>query len=192
MRNNNLGWVKRVKSIFLELDLDITSNENSHIGLPLQTVKEHLVEKDNHQWKLSVASKPKLRTYALFKINLKAELCVTLLIPKCKRSIFCQFRSGILHLAIETGRYRNIPADERLCKICNLNLVEDEIHFLCFCPRYQELRTELYQNVLSLDCLFPQYTDTEKLRILMDDRFVKLTINFIYEAWQIRQNIMFN
>ena len=31
MRNNNLGWVKRVKSIFLELDLDITSNEISHM-----------------------------------------------------------------------------------------------------------------------------------------------------------------
>ena len=190
MRNNNLGWVKRVKSIFLELDLDITSNDISHI--PLQTVKEHLVKKDTHQWKLSVASKPKLRTYALFKINIKTELYVSLLIPKCKRSIFCQFRSGILPLAIETGRYRNVPADERLCEICNLNLVEDEIHFLCFCPRYQELRTELYQNVLSLDCLFPQYTDTEKFRILMDDRFVKLTINFIYGAWQIRQNVMFN
>ena len=52
MRNNNLGWVKRVKSIFLELDLDITSNDISHI--PLQTVKEHLVKKDTHQWKLSI------------------------------------------------------------------------------------------------------------------------------------------
>ena len=185
MRNNNLGWVKRVKSIFLELDLDITSNDISYI--PLQKVK-----KDTHQWKLSVASKPKLRTYALFKINLKTELYVSLLIPKCKLSIFCQFRSGILPLAIETGRYRNVPANERLCEICNLNLVEDEIHFLCFRPRYQELRTELYQNVLSLDCLFPQYTDTEKFGILMDDRFVKLTINFIYGAWQIRQNVMFN
>ena len=86
MRNNKLGWVKRVKSIFLELDLDITSNDISHI--PLQTVEEHLVKKDTHQWKLSVASKPKLRTYALFKINLKTELYVSLLIPKCKRSIY--------------------------------------------------------------------------------------------------------
>ena len=70
-----------------------------------------------------------------------------------------------------------------------MNLVEDEIHFLCFCPRYQELRTELYQNVLSLDCLFPQYTDTEKLRILMHDRFVKPTINFIYGAWQLDRTL---
>ena len=103
-----------MKSIFLELDLDITSNDIS----PLQTVKEHLVEKDTHQWQLRVASIPKLRTFALFKINPKAELYVTLIIPKCKRSIFCQFRSGILLLAIETGRYRNEPADERLCEIC--------------------------------------------------------------------------
>ena len=77
-------------------------------------------------------SKPKLRTYALFKIDTKTELFVTLLIPKCKRSIFCQFRSGILSLAIETGSYRIVPSDERLCEICNLNLVEGEIHFLCF------------------------------------------------------------
>ena len=43
MRNNNLGWVKRVKSIFLELDLDITSKDISH--LPWQTVKEHPSQK---------------------------------------------------------------------------------------------------------------------------------------------------
>ena len=60
-----------MKSICLELDLDITSNDISHI--PLQTVTEHVVEKDTHQWKLSVASKPKLQTYALFKINPKTE-----------------------------------------------------------------------------------------------------------------------
>ena len=115
MGNNNLGWVKTMKSIVLELDLDITSNDISHI--PLQTVKDHLIEKDTHQWKLSVASKPKLRTFALFKINPETELYVTIFIPKCKRSIFCQFRSGILLLAIETGMYRNAPADERLCEI---------------------------------------------------------------------------
>ena len=67
MRNHNLGWVKKVKSIFLELDLDITSNDISHI--PLQTVKENLVEKNTYQWELSVTSKPKLRAYSLFKIN---------------------------------------------------------------------------------------------------------------------------
>ena len=137
-----------------------------------------------------MASKPKLRTYALFQINPKTESYVTLLIPKCERSIFCRFRNGILPLSIETGRYRNAPADERLCEICNFNLVEDEIHVLCFPPMYQELRNELYQNVLFFDCLFPQYTDTQ--RILMDDTFVKLTIICIHEAWQFRQNIMFN
>ena len=91
-------------------------------------------------------------------------------------SFFCQFRSGILPLAIETGRYRNVPTDERLYEICNLNLVEDEIHFLCFCPRYQELRAELYQNVLSLYCLFPLYTDTENF----DGRQICKTDNKFY------------
>ena len=37
--------------------------------------------------------------------------------------------------------------------------------------------------------LFPQYTDTEKLRILMDDKFVKPTINFIYGALQLDRTL---
>ena len=86
-----------------------------------------------------------------------------------------------------------VPANVGLCEICKSNLVEDEIHFLCFCPMYQELGDKLYQNIFPLiDRLFSQYTDTEKLSILMDDKFVKLTILFIFVAWQIRQNIVFN
>jgi hypothetical protein len=33
-------------------------------------------------------------------------------------------------LYIETGRYKNIPRNERLCKNCSANEIEDEAHFL--------------------------------------------------------------
>ena len=51
----------------------------------------------------------------------------------------------------------------QLCEIRNLNLVEDDIHFLRFCPMCQALKNELYQNTLSLDRIFSQYTDTDNL-----------------------------
>ena len=30
----------------------------------------------------------------------------------------------------ETGRYDNIPRNERVCNVCNCKTIEDEIHFL--------------------------------------------------------------
>jgi hypothetical protein len=37
------------------------------------------------------------------------------------------------------GRYFNISADQRICKLCKLT-VEDEIHFLLECPKLEEAR----------------------------------------------------
>ena len=110
MRNNNLGWVKRLKFIFLELYLDIYFNDMSHYTV----ASSQITSQKGYPSKKSVTSKPMLKTYR----------------------------------------------SERSFEICNLNLyilyllVEDEIHFICLCPMYQELRDELCQNVLSLERLF--------------------------------------
>ena len=60
--------------------------------------------------------------------------------------IMFQSRTGILPLEIETGRYvpildnkkmntnRQRTANERLCKLCRINAIENEYHFLCVCP----------------------------------------------------------
>ena len=191
MIDRNYGWFKRVNRIFLELDLDIFSNVIACISVA--NIIERLTQRDSDNWKLNVSSKPKLRTYALFKHDLKTELYVKSLLPKYKRSILCQFRSGVLPLSIETGRYRNVPACERFCEICNSGVIEDETHFLCMCPMFRELKDELYLNVKYLDpsILLDQLTDSEKLIMLMEDRFIKCTANFIFDAWTIRQNIMF-
>ena len=46
---------------------------------------------------------------------------------------------------IELGRHKKLSVEERVCKKCNNNAVEDEIHFLCECPMYDDLR-KLYFN----------------------------------------------
>ena len=42
-------------------------------------------------------------------------------------------RTSTDSLEIELGRRRNIPSSDRICKRCNLNEVEDEIHFVVAC-----------------------------------------------------------
>jgi hypothetical protein len=56
------------------------------------------------------------------------------------------FRISAHYLEIEQGRYINIPAEARLCPHCDQNKVENEIHFLLECPKYQNLRNYFYKE----------------------------------------------
>ena len=64
------------------------------------------------------------------KSDLEIEDYLFFKVPNMHRSLLAQFRAGILPFSIEVGRYRNIRLDERLCTLCDDNVVEDEIHFL--------------------------------------------------------------
>ena len=54
-------------------------------------------------------------------------------------NIFCKFRIGCHKLEIEIGRHKNIPINERICKLCN-DHIEDEVHFLLQCPYLKKFR----------------------------------------------------
>jgi hypothetical protein len=43
------------------------------------------------------------------------------------------------NLFIETGRYTGIVRNERKCILCNLNVLEDEFHFVLQCTKYNDL-----------------------------------------------------
>ncbi len=84
-----------------------------------------------------------------------------------QRSLLAQFRSGILPLQIENGRWWNIPVMERLCTMCSLNVVEDEYHFLCVCSAYCSLRDILYNEAKVSNTEFEGLTSDEKFIYLM-------------------------
>ena len=106
------------------------------------------------QWKRHVTSKPKLRTYALFKTHFDTEKYITQNLSRKQRSMLGQLRSGILPLEIETGRFRNIPPHKRICHVCNQNNVENEYHFLFACPLYEVLRRNWFLNMSTTNELF--------------------------------------
>ena len=65
------------------------------------------------------------------------------------RKIYSRFRLSSHDLEIERGRYgaKSTPPDERLCNLCNLNEVEDELHFLMICPRYAHERNNVLNDI---------------------------------------------
>ena len=49
---------------------------------------------------------------------------------------------------IETGRHKQLKIEERICKSCHLQKIEDEIHFLLECPAYDNIREEYLKKLI--------------------------------------------
>ena len=59
-------------------------------------------------------------------------------------------RNGSNFLEIEKGRWTHVPVELRLCKQCDGKVVENEIHFILSCPRYNSLRQKLFSIILDI------------------------------------------
>ena len=75
-----------------------------------------------------------------------------------RRSLLAELRLGVLSLHIETGsfknvkdnvtaKYRKVSVKERKCLLCKLDLVEDEILFVCTCIKYRNERLNFFKVV---------------------------------------------
>ena len=93
----------------------------------------------------------KLRTYREFKTKLKAEAYLNLNISRHYRSSFSKLRCGVLPLEIETGRYSRTELAHRICKLCDSNAIESEVHFLIQCPLYVDQRQRMLDQALEQD-----------------------------------------
>ena len=110
------------------------------------------------------------------------------------RQAICKIRISAHNLMIEFGRYHKpkaIPREERLCRNCNLNEVENEIHFLTLCSKYETERTELYKNISLKNANFATLNDTNKaLWLLSQEREHVLTeLAFYILKSQDKRNI---
>jgi hypothetical protein len=127
--NNN--WNTEVKQIFEELSLDnkFYNREIADADLLGTEIKKY----EETCWRERCLSKPKLRTYHKIKQTLETESYVKCNLNRKERSLLAQLRFGILPLKIETGRFENLPLENRICELCRLNKTEDETHFLFEC-----------------------------------------------------------
>ena len=78
---------------------------------------------------------------------------------------------------VERGRYKKLDVSQKLCQNCNLNLVEDETHFLFQCPAHASDRSKLI-SVSSENCLnFTILQDNERLIWLLNNENVPVLNN---------------
>ncbi len=184
--NNN--WSSEVKSIFNSIDLGQIFDD-LHV-CDIEDVYKKCESNYNERWQLGITLKPKLRTYVTFKQNFDSEEYVKYCYSRHKRSLIAQFRMGVLPLAIETGRFRSISLEERLCVLCDVNVIEDEKHFLCNCKLYEDIRQTMYDNVSQNYQLFPTLNVDEKFHFLVMNEWKEMGV-YLQCAWERRNSILY-
>jgi hypothetical protein len=105
----------------------------------------------------------KLTTRLFLKTNFKLEKYLTLVKYMNIENPFVNYAHLLIDILIETGRYTNIPRNERICKICTNQEIEDEIHFLTRCPKFSGERHDLFNSISAKVKNFTNLSDKNKL-----------------------------
>jgi hypothetical protein len=110
----------------------------------INQLKNNSLEDMSRQLHSPRADQTKLQLYASFKIDMHYESYLSIIRNVSQRRILSQFRLGSHWLEVEKGRHSAVVVarENRICKICSGNAVEDEEHFLFYCPAFAALRTK--------------------------------------------------
>jgi len=192
MMNAIDNWSSYLVSLLQILQLNTYLEQFEQINFDV--AKDRLMSVQLNNWNNMRSQKIKLRNYNLFKSDMAAEPYVILDMPKQIRSCYAQFRTGILPIMVEVGRFYGIPLEERFCTYCKekqLEYIEDEFHILLICMLYQEQRNQLYAKVI---LSFPSFNNMDDLDrfLFLNSNFQVETAKYIYSAMKIRECLLYN
>ncbi len=142
------------------------------------------------KWSVDIQHKPKLRTYCVITNSYSVESYVKYSLTRRQRSLCAQLCSGTLLIALETGRFNATPEEDRVCLLCDLGGIENEIYFLFHCPVYDGIRSVLFSKMSSIIADFFWLDDYEKLESCFRGGTFSAA-DFICKAWEKQRNMMF-
>ena len=121
-------------------------------------------------WKSEVYNSTKCKIFQVIGKELRFEEYLTKL-PWSIASSLCRIRTSNHRFPIETGRYCNIPRNERKCQKCDTGEIGDEIHYILSCPSFSVERSKL----LMLNHNECAETNVKKL-LLAKDKHILLSL----------------
>ena len=154
----------------------------------LKLLKNLMKNRYESEWKKQIQTSSKLKTYASFKLKFQCEDYLT----KSKFSIrrnFTRLRLSAHILQFEVGRHKKIPPEKRFCKFCP-NIVEDELHFILQCDKYNTIREPFLRNLVE----FQNLPVNSQFLALMKYDFNSLKLSgllkFINDCFEIRSGVI--
>ena len=142
---NEQNWAFQIKSILQHHGFAYVWNNQFAIEIPFQTIKQRIFDNYFQRWYCDINNSSRLQSYCIFKHKFESEKYLTAVIENKYKIALSRFRTSSHNLSIETGRYDGTPREQRICKSCNMNKIENEYHFLLVCPNYRQLRTKYFK-----------------------------------------------
>ena len=155
----------------------------------VKRIQDILIEKAQQTCTNNCATTSKLRTfYAICGLPLKADVIVTTPLLKSHRSVVAKLMCGTSNLEIERGRHKKIPRENRICILCqNMEVEDDEVHFILKCPFYDDLRNPILQLA---NLQYPELTDLEQLKVIFQSKDLLKTASFCLNRMYNRRSQM--
>ena len=94
-------------------------------------------------------------------------------------------------MSLETGRYTDVEIEDRVCKICNTNAVEDEEHFILVCSELEEVRKRHLQ-MMQVDEHIPSKNNIERMKYMLSHDNLKNVGIMLEEMLESRRELLYN
>ena len=169
------------------MDVDLTSDAM----VDLDVLGSRLLRLDRQKWLVEATTKTKLRTFLdIYNANEPKALILTFM-SRSQRSLLSKLKLGILPLEIESGRWKDDAIEERICRLCNDQLLGDEYHFVLFCDSLVDERTQFYIelcNRVDMDVHAPQEA---QLKCMFEKESLKTTGKHIEIMFNRRKELLY-
>ena len=126
------------------------------------------------------------RLYRSIKVGYEPEAYLRAVKSFKLRTVLSRFRCGQHGLEVQLGRQASVyvPREDRKCRVCHQQCVEDEHHFLFLCPLYADIRQKYAE-------LFWDLADGS-VRVFLNYNDLNLVAHFIEECLMSRRQHMNN
>ena len=193
---NQSSWLKSVKDTLHAVGLqELWNDHEMYYGdFPSYIFKKQITEKFQNQWQQEIMRQTddsKLRTYKLFKNDLKFERYLEVIKNFDIRKNITRLRISAHNLYIETGRHRRpakVPVNQRLCSLCQN--IEDEYHFVISCKQHNIPRQYFLEKIHNVFVDTASFSDQNLFTFIMkleDTELISMFEIFMRDCIAIRQ-----
>ena len=175
-------WLSRLHKVTDSLGINLNDNVNKIICTFYDKTHQKMLADINNS-----NLNPKLRTYKLFKSDIRLEPYLNFNLPKYLYCNIARLRLSSHNLNIELGRHKRpyVPAENRLCNKCDLNKVEDEFHCMMICKKWQQIRIKLITEAVKYIEGFLVLDPSEQFTQILKNKNVDMIVaigKFLHEA----------
>ncbi len=186
--HNKANFSAHAKQILISIGRRESYNRTEPVDI--EATKTIIADQEKSQWADNIKEKPKLDFLTCIKPVFGAEPYIKMNISRYERSLLSQLRYGILQIQLETGRYQNETRANRLCKICNGGVIEDQHHFVLKCPAYNIRRGLFIEKVKEKIINWDNLTDNDKFIHLFRDQ-PRALARFVKEIFMYRKSLIY-